>query len=120
VPLYRDLLRSVQLLDADESEGMSAMLFPRNRGLGAIAERALRERAFAAWNALSADHQELRQAIKQDEQLLRQCSQLVKVLNTYRSTVSPDDTNFWQPIDDFDDFLQDIASEHRRKRVRRE
>ena len=119
VPLYRDLLRSVQLLDADETEGMSAMLFPRNAGLRTAAEKARRERAFAAWNALSPVTDDLKKTIELDASLLSQCAQLVRLLNVYRTTIFSDEIDFWAPIDDFDDFLQEVAAEHRRRRAER-
>jgi hypothetical protein len=67
-----DLLLSAQLLGADDTEGLSAVLYPENLELSNAAQLAARERLWAAWHYMTgryslgdlANDPDLREAIK--------------------------------------------------------
>jgi hypothetical protein len=52
--VLRDLLLSAELLGANDSEGLSGLLYPGNRNLRSIAERAVEDRLWAAWYFVKA------------------------------------------------------------------
>jgi len=47
--VWADLLQSAQLLSADDTEALSSVLYPQNRGLSVAAGAAVKERLWAAW-----------------------------------------------------------------------
>ena len=82
VPLHRELLRSALRFSSDDTEGMSAVLFPENPELRRVAARALKGRILAAWQHL-LDAYSLEE-IKRDPLLCEECNTIVSHLTNYR------------------------------------
>jgi hypothetical protein len=55
VPVYRELLDSAKLMRSDESEGISAVLYPANAKLVKQTEEAVTNRLLSAWDFINSN-----------------------------------------------------------------
>lgn len=80
LPIFRELMLTAELQDADTTEGISPLIYKSNRQLQELAKQSMIERLLAAWfylvNRYGENSDENLQQIAQNEKLKDECIRL--------------------------------------------
>ena len=74
IPVYLELLRTVQLFEEEESKGQTALLYPGREELKRKAEDGIVERLLAAWYFINNEYSE--EEIIRNDQLFNACQDI--------------------------------------------
>jgi hypothetical protein len=81
-----ELLQAAELLSADSTEALSAVLYPQNRQLSSAAREAETERLWAAWHYLNA-----RYTLAEIAQNTELCDAIKKIVVNLKDALGQDD-----------------------------